>query len=436
MYVHSTFLRLKKPIYHRFIFLPRHAWIGLFFLSLAAPTQGAAPTGKPDHPLTEPESIRLALERPAIRSLAQSQIALAESEVTAAGRWPNPEIEYSREQVNRPSGDSTEESFWLTQRFELSGQRGLHKEAAEHRLQAAALGTKANGVEIAADTRARFFRVLYQQMRLGSIEDWTQRLAEIGEVIRKRQRAGEVSGYDTLRMSTEQAAAQATFTKEQSSYKRAWAEFSAIVGGPEVTRAYDGVAGQLLPNPPGALETMLEAAAGRPDIAKLAKEAAAQELERSAGERGWVPELTVGIGRKSVDDDLGVDSGPMIAAGITIPLFDRSQAEVQRAFAGAEIARNQHQLALTAAEGEIRGRWNEVTDLINTAWSQHRTAHEEATRLVKIAEVAYRGGEIGILELLDAYRGAHEAQLQVLETAVAARQAQIELDRLTGGLAR
>ena len=149
-----------------------------------------------------------------------------------------------------------------------------------------------------------------------------------------------------------------------------------------------------------------------------------------------MPELTLGVGYKTVDDDLGTDSGPMIAAGITVPLFDRGQADQQRASAGAAIARSQYRLALAAAEGEVRGRWREVTDLTGAAWDQHRAAREEAARLVKIAEVAYRGGEIGILELLDAYRGVHDAELQALETAVVARRTQIALDRLTGGLVR
>lgn len=436
MHVNDSSNSQKKPIGHRFLSSPRPAWIGAVILGLAAPTQGADPISQPSRPLTEAESIRLALERPAVQLLAEGRIALARSDVTAAGRWSNPEIEYSREEVDRQPKDSTEEFYWLSQRFELSGQRGLHKEAAERRVQAASLGTEADRVEIEADTRARFYRVLHQQERLGAIEDWTGRLAAIGEVIRKRHAAGEVAGYDTLRLSTEQSSARAALRKEQASYKRAWAELASLLGGAEAISAYDGVAGRLLPVAPTSLEAMLEAVARRPDIVKLAEEAAAHDLEKRAGERGWVPELTLGVGYKTVDDDLGTDSGPMIAAGITVPLFDRGQADQQRASAGAAIARSQYRLALAAAEGEVRGRWREVTDLTSAAWDQHRAAREEAARLVKIAEVAYRGGEIGILELLDAYRGVHDAELQALETAVVARRTQIALDRLTGGLAR
>ncbi len=403
-------------------------------LGSVGPAVSANPAGQPARLLTEAESVRLALARPAVQTLADGRIALARSEITAAGRWPNPEVEYAREEVNRQPSDSTEEFYWLSQRFELSGQRGLRKEAAEHRVRAATLGTEADRVAIEVDVRARFYQVLHQQERLGAIEGWTQRLAATREVIRKRQVAGEVSGYDTLRLSTEQSSARASLQKEQASYRRVWEELSAQLGGAEALSPYDGVTGRLLPSQPPSLEAMLEGLARRPDIAQLAQEAAAHDLERRAGERGWVPELTLGVGRKVVDDDLGSDSGPMIAAGITIPLFDRGQSEQQRASASGAIARSQHRLALAAAEGEIRGLWREVTVLTSAAWEQHGVARKEAARLVRIAEVAYQGGEIGVLELLDAYRGAHDAELQALEMAAAARQAQVELDRLTGGL--
>ena len=50
-----------------------------------------------------------------------------------------------------------------------------------------------------------------------------------------------------------------------------------------------------------------------------------------------------------------------------------------------------------------------------------------------IADAAYRGGELGILELLDAFRGAVDDELQGLELALLARRARIELERAAGG---
>jgi cobalt-zinc-cadmium efflux system outer membrane protein len=55
-----------------------------------------------------------------------------------------------------------------------------------------------------------------------------------------------------------------------------------------------------------------------------------------------------------------------------------------------------------------------------------------AEELVQIAEVAYREGEVGILELLDAVRTAARARNRSIDLRLDARLAQIALERAVG----
>ena len=55
-----------------------------------------------------------------------------------------------------------------------------------------------------------------------------------------------------------------------------------------------------------------------------------------------------------------------------------------------------------------------------------------ADELVQIAEVAYREGEVGILELLDAIRTASRARTRNIDLRRDARLAQIALERAVG----
>ena len=61
-----------------------------------------------------------------------------------------------------------------------------------------------------------------------------------------------------------------------------------------------------------------------------------------------------------------------------------------------------------------------------------RRAVAETEDLVRIARAAYEGGEVGILELLDAYRTQREVTLRMQELTAAARQSALELERLVG----
>ena len=55
-----------------------------------------------------------------------------------------------------------------------------------------------------------------------------------------------------------------------------------------------------------------------------------------------------------------------------------------------------------------------------------------AEELVQIAVVAYREGEVGILELLDAARTASRARTRSIDLRLEARLAQIALERAVG----
>ena len=52
--------------------------------------------------------------------------------------------------------------------------------------------------------------------------------------------------------------------------------------------------------------------------------------------------------------------------------------------------------------------------------------------LTDIALIAYREGEVGILELLEAYRTVARARIRAVDMRFAARLAQIALERAVG----
>jgi len=390
----------------------------------------------PRHPLTESEAVRLTMSRPALSVLADGTLARAASELTDAGLWPNPELRYARETVDRAYGKDTEDAWWISQRIQISGARGLRKGAASERIDAAEMSVRAERLVIESDTRKLFYRLLHQERLTTSIERWADRMAGMEAVVRKREDAGEVSGYDALRLSRERASVGASLHRELAKTSRLWANMFATLGDPQSSERFDGIHGELLPEQPPRLAVLQDALKNRPDIEQLKRELAALDLERRASERGWIPDLTLGVGRKKVDDDMGQDTGPMVEAGLTVPLFDRGQAAYQRSVAEAELVRSRLQLTLLEAEGKVGGLWQELEGLIAAAIEARRGVEEEATQIIGIAESAYEGGELGVLELLDAYRAAYAAEIQALELASEARLAYIELDLMTGGAVR
>ncbi len=379
--------------------------------------------------LTEAESLRLGLARAELAELARGATGEAEADALEAGLWPNPTLDYTNEQIDGSPG-STEQTWLISQAFDLAGRRGLRREAGARKLVAARAGNAARHAERSGEIRRSFHEALLKQQTLHATLGWAQQFSRIERVVGRLEKAGEVSGYDRRRLARERQSAEARLATERGELARLRARLMALIGSQG--EAYGELSGSLLPDAPPALDGALTQLARRPDLQVLTRSAEAADLEGRAAARGWVPELTVGIGTKRVDDGLNRASGALITVSIPLPVFDREQAREHRTAARALAARAEYRLAQAKAEGELRGLHRQIEHLIGAASSYRRQAVAPSAELLQIAETAYQGGESTILELLDAYRGALEAETTALDLEWKARSARIEFDLLTG----
>ena len=154
--------------------------------------------------------------------------------------------------------------------------------------------------------------------------------------------------------------------------------------------------------------------------------------ERTAAERAWIPEVTLGLGQKRVDEPNRSDTGVILAFSVPLPVFDRGQANEQRARASASTLRAEQALTYAKGEAEVKGIWRQTVELRQAAQTFRRESPGSSRDLTGIAEAAYRGGESGVLELLDAYRSELEAETTALDLELRARLARIELDAVSG----
>jgi cobalt-zinc-cadmium efflux system outer membrane protein len=378
--------------------------------------------------LTEQDAVRRALTRPAFQDALQGGTAAAEADVLEAGLWPNPHFDYEQERTGSADGDITEQRARLAQSFDISGRRALRREAAEQRVAASRHDAAARRTTLSMNVRLAFHDSLGATRRIAVLRDWQAALLRAEDTLTKLQRGGEVSGYDRRRIVRERLSADARLSEALAESERARERLGALTGvSTEAT-----LVGDPLPGEPPPLESLLEQVPMRGDLRALAARTQAHDAEGRAAARAWVPDVTLGAGVKRVEEAGRSDSGLLISVSVPIPLFERGQAAGQRAAAQARATQGEYQLALAEAQGELRGFWREAARLRQTALTFAELSPPASEDLVRIAEAAYRGGEIGILELLDAFRSRVEAQTEALELQLKARRARIELDTLVG----
>jgi cobalt-zinc-cadmium efflux system outer membrane protein len=383
--------------------------------------------------LTEAAALRIGLAQSDLTDVIDGTVAQARASVEEAGVWPNPTLDYDYERVNGAVGEIVEQKARLSQTFDVSGRRALRQDAASERAEAAVSDGKTRRLELAGEIRRVFYSALFRQLQLAAVVDWEKRLDTVEAIVRKLEAAGEVSGYDRRRVSREQGTARARLATERGAYARAAGQLSGLIGTTTLPGRH-GLTGSLVPSEPPPLDRLIALLKDRPDMRSLERHTAAAGLEGRAAERGWIPDLTLGVGPKRIEEGPTRESGLLFTVSLPIPVFDRQQYRHQRAAGEALAARGRYRLALARAEGDLRGVWQQSRSLAAAASVLRSETEKQSAELTGIAETAYRAGEAGILELLDAYRAALEAQTTALELEWNARQARIELDQLAGVL--
>lgn len=420
---------------------PIHGRCGLrtpclvFVALVAGPMPAFAQPAEPFSALTEGQAVRRALERPALAEAIEGEVGVARARALQERLWPNPEVSYSREQ-SRGVGGTAEDYVWLSQRFDLSGRRGLKSRAAEHRAHAAGHGGQARRGRVAAEVRVRFYEVLLLQEHVAMFQDWCERLEVALAAVSRREAVGDASLYDRRRLEREWASVRAQLAARVAEREQAWSRLAALTGESE-PRSWPRVSGTLLPDAVPARKTFVQRVETRPEVRALDEAASAAALERSAAGRWWVPQFDLGGGWKSIDPRTGTAPvrGFLAMATISLPIFDRHQDEALRARSERRRIRGARALAVSEARARTSGLWAEATQLREAARVFGVQRAEGAAALVRTTEAGYRGGELRVLELLDAYRSTHEDEQQAHELEFAARRARIELELISGGYA-
>lgn len=410
-----------------------------FVLVLAGPIASARAAGPPPAAgarLTEARAVKLALENPALPDLRAGWIGEATAEGIERTTWENPSLSYTREQLlgATPQG---EDYLSLSQTFDVSGRRKLWRRAADEREDAAGHRVDAVEVDIAAVVRHRFYRLLVAQARGRLLQNWRAQVARHLDVVIAREKAGDAAPYDRLRLEREVASIDALVEREDAAAIKAWALLQALLE-PEANAAANdesvpALDGELLPPATPGVARSIAATRTTPEVEARKAEARALAFERRAASRWWVPSPGVAAGYKGVEVPMtgGRTHGFVVSLGIPLPLLDRGRADRTRVASRARALQAETRLAATEARAQASALAREVARLSDASRAMDRRNAEVAEPLVKAAESGYRGGEIGVMELVDAYRSSTEAELLELDLAMQARDAEIELRRRT-----
>jgi outer membrane protein, heavy metal efflux system len=390
------------------------AWIA--GIGLVVPSLATAQTR------TEREIVDLIVrDGPQARAI-RAEVDVTRREQLARLAYPNLGLMYSRE------GAGFTEFLQVEQSLPIFGVRAALSAAGTAATAAAEASRDARLWVLRADAASAVGRLTAGQARVEAAEAHARDMERLIDVLRTREREGEGSRFDRIRAEQELRDARHSAIAAAVVVADARAQVAAMLPR---DASLGRLAGAAAPHalPPALDNLIARAMLSRAELRAFGRAADRAEREADAARRARLPAPTIFGGLKRADDDSGRARGGVFGVNLSLPVFDAGGREAARWVA----ERTRVDAERLAVEEEIRAEITRASESL--ALRQRALSDDQASagdELMTIAEVAYREGEVGILELLDAVRTASRARIRSIEIRLDARLAQIALERAVG----
>lgn len=379
--------------------------------------------------LTLADALTLAEQNSPQLKAAQAEIAGARAGILTAKAYPNPDAIYlGGDQYARLPGavPGLIQHFGFSQPIDLPRQRNVRIGAATLGQTSAQYGLDETRLEVASTVKQDFYEVLRRKSEYQLADDNLKLVEDLRRRIQVKVDVGESGKLELIRADAERATARAALKSSQLQLVTAISALRAAIGSP-LSREID-VVGSVDPRvqlpPLNDLRKLVFARHPSLKRADTEVQRARAELKSQRAQR--LPQPTFQAEYEPQPDLQYFRVG----FSIPIPIWNRrqgpiaeAQATIDRATATDDIQRLQLTNSLESAYGQYQVADEQVTSLQSGAL-------KEAQAALDGAEAAYKSGERGIIDVLDAQRVLRSVRLDYLNAQFDRQAALIELEQL------
>ena len=432
----------------------RRAYVPLILALALAPHDRSDAQVSGGVPSIVPDTIRLTLAEARARAVslnpelaaARLDIDIARGQLRQAGTLrfnPTTDLLASGSSGSRPE-------IGVAQELEIAGQRGVRRDVAQAGVARATFSVS-NILRITvAEVERGFYRAVVADRRVELNQEVLALTERLALVATRQLREGEISKLDYNLSVVERGRARARAFAARREQQQSVIELGRLIGLPAsvpLRPVFDSTvhrhavidsSGVLrmdlsvfgTPGDSTIEQLIARAIARRPDLAERSAAVAQAEAAVTLARREALPNLLARV--LSQQNAVGSGSGLRPGLGLTIPLFNRNQGEIESRRAGARQLVLER-LAMTAriradvgaALRAYQAAAGEIEVLENTVLGPAR----ENRRLL---ETAYREGKVGLAVLLLIRNQVIEAEQEYWTAWLAEREAAAELAAAVG----
>lgn len=395
----------------------------------------AQPQAQPQDVLTLPRALQLAALRSPLLEQLEARFGMARGENRTLGQWPNPVLEYVRENLGAPI--DPDEFVTAILPFDVTGRRVRLSRATRRgaeRLVAARAAARRDADLVIAQSW------LTAALSRDLDETAARQYAAVSEVSRlqgERAREGVASEASALRTRVEadrlaHLAALAAVRAQRDRYALA---------------AALGLAADSMPRLPSVLTegalpdvSSADALAALDDESLLARARDGREELRAANVARDEAALRRGVERAAVLGDWQLQGGTKRTSGfmsgtvglaVPLPFFNRNEGARERADGAVREAEATWRRTLLTVNGEVLAAAEQLRRLLALG-ERMATTPADGDTIAESARIAYTEGHMTLLELLDAQRAAADARTTALQYRADLLLARLALARAVG----
>lgn len=360
---------------------------------------------------------------------AESGISAAQSGVVSARAYPNPELETSvgRIRARQPGAvEGSSSTVGLIQRLDLPNVRNARERVAQSGVEVAGMEKTVVASEIRARIKMAYFNVLRRQEELKAAQANNDLIQEIFNRVKVRVLSGEAPRYELIKAETELLNVQRALQAASIRVAQAKSALSREVGG-ALPAQFDVADYSVQRLVLAAVDIKAALAKNNPHLAlsQAELERAQQQLELERSLR--TPEVSV---RTDWSREPDINTA-RIGLQVTLPLWNQRQGPIGVAAAQLAQARNRHDALDYSLKQTLITALNEYEIATAQVSALEEGVMRQAEAALKVAEAAYRFGERGILDYLDAQRVFRSTRNDWIAARYEQGAALVELERYT-----
>ena len=382
-------------------------------------------------PLTLEQALALADKNSPLLQEASASVERSRAGIQAARAYTNPSVEFLGGQqfarpIPTPGVPGALLHYSASQPIEIPKERSTRIEASQLDLAGSKYRMAGIRLSLAATVKRAFYDVIRRKQQLGQARDNLALVEDLRRRVGLEVNVGEKGRLELTRAEAELSRARAAVKTADVQLASARAVLKAVIGSrSEETFDAQGDLGAAVSIPP-LNELRAQVLVNHPAMAEANVLTVRSRVDVSHERALRIPAPTI-YGEYERQPDIN-----FYRFGVTVPLplWDRRKGQIAQA--QAEVNRS---------EALVRQRGLELTAALESAYDQYQISNQqveglqagslrEAEAAVDAARAAYRYGERGILEVLDAQRVLQGVRSDLLEAQYARQSALIDLEEL------